>query len=128
MAYHAHTTWYGTHTDHNGALAQLAEKTYRPTTHLRRTVHGRDQYCQFSGCGHLAQHSDIDHLQAHRNGGPTNKANCHALCRRHHRLKHHSNWRVQTTTTGHLIWTSPDGIEQTTTTEPALPQTQEAPF
>lgn len=80
---------------------------YRPTEAQRRVVQARDQHCTFPGCRVPVARCDIDHVVRYPEG-PTSVANLHALCRRHHRLKH-SGWSVERTVDGHTDWTSPRG-------------------
>ena len=51
--------------------------------------------------------------------GETSAANLHALCRRHHRLKHEAGWHVTALPGNTLEWTSPLGAVYTT--DPPLP-------
>ena len=44
----------------------------------------------------------------------TSAANLHALCRRHHRLKHETGWQVTAQPGNRLEWTSPLGAVYTT--------------
>ncbi len=46
--------------------------------------------------------------------GETSAANLHALCRRHHRLKHEAGWQVTARPGSRLEWTSPLGAVDTT--------------
>jgi hypothetical protein len=46
---------------------------------------------------------------AWEDGGNTDPANLHALCSRHHHLKHEAGWRYETTADGDTVWTSPTG-------------------
>ncbi|RZK51922.1 MAG: HNH endonuclease, partial [Pedobacter sp.] len=48
--------------------------------------------CRFPGCNQPATASDIDHTTDWQHGGPTNLDNLAHLCRKHHRLKHHTAW------------------------------------
>ena len=41
--------------------------------------------------------------------GPTAEHNLFALCRHHHRLKHHTGWRVEIDDDGTVTWISPTG-------------------
>ena len=92
------TTGTVTHTDN-----------YRPTPAQRRLLRARDEHCRFPGCRATVWHCDIDHTIDHAHGGPTHICNLAHLCKRHHTLKHHTNWTVQQHPNGVLIWTSPTG-------------------
>ncbi|HEX8760709.1 MAG TPA: DUF222 domain-containing protein [Pseudonocardiaceae bacterium] len=61
---------------------------------IRRAVILRDRGCAFLGCSAPARWCDIHHVVHWANKGPTSVANCVALCGRHHRLIHHSEWRI----------------------------------
>ncbi len=64
---------------------------------IRRAVIVRDRGCAFPGCSVPARWCDIHHVIHWADGGPTSLGNCVALCGRHHRLAHHSHWRIETT-------------------------------
>jgi hypothetical protein len=64
-----------------------------PTT-IRRAVILRDGGCAFPGCPIPARWCDIHHVTHWADYGPTSVGNCVALCGRHHRLVHHSGWRI----------------------------------
>ena len=99
-------TWRRILTDDHGQVLHASSKTYRPTADMIRTVIARDQHCTFPGCGRHAQYTDLDHVQAFREGDETTTANLQSLCRRHHRLKHHGTWHVdRDDTTGITNWT-----------------------
>jgi hypothetical protein len=86
---------------------------YRPTPAQRRFIRARDRTCRHPGCRRPAARTDIDHVTAHADGGPTDCANLCCLCRRHHRLKTHApGWTYRM---------RPDGVLQVTT--PAAPPT-----
>jgi hypothetical protein len=63
-------------------------------TAIRRAVILRDGGCAFPGCSVPARWSDIHHVVHWADHGPTSVGNCVALCGRHHRLLHHSDWRI----------------------------------
>jgi hypothetical protein len=54
----------------------------------REAIIRRDGRCTFPGCGLPARRCDIDHLVPWEQGGRTDQANGHAVCRYHHRRKH----------------------------------------
>jgi hypothetical protein len=55
----------------------------------------------------------LDHLVPFPEG-ETSAANLHALCRRHHRLKHETAWSATAQPGSSLEWTSPLGAVYTT--------------
>ena len=91
----------------DGSLIEHSRHTYRPPAALDDFIRARDGQCRFPGCQHSAQHSDLDHTIPWPKG-PTAPGNLGALCRHHHRLKHHTTWRL-TQTNGQFRWTSPTG-------------------
>ena len=101
-----------------GATLTHDRTTYRPPADLRRWLRHRDRTCRFPGCRRRAARCDIDHTIAWEEGGTTDHDNLAHLCRRHHRLKHHTAWKVRFDG-DLLIWTDPTGHEYCT--EPAEP-------
>jgi hypothetical protein len=87
----------------------LSVDRYRPTEAMRRHLAARDQHCRFPGCTVQAVRCDIDHTIDAALGGATVTSNLAHLCRAHHTLKHHSDWRVTQGNHGVLQWTSPTG-------------------
>jgi uncharacterized protein DUF222 len=61
---------------------------------IRRAVILRDGGCAFPGCSVPARWCDIHHIIHWVDNGLTSLENCVALCGRHHRLLHHSHWRI----------------------------------
>ncbi|GAB2552994.1 HNH endonuclease signature motif containing protein [Leucobacter ruminantium] len=84
---------------------------YRPSEQLRRLLGARDRRCRFPGCRVPAGRCDLDHTVDAARGGPTSSENLAHLCRGHHTLKHHSEWRVEQEPAGVMRWTSPAGRE-----------------
>jgi hypothetical protein len=62
---------------------------------IRRAVVVRDGGCAFPGCSVPARWCDIHHVVHWADHGPTSIGNCVTLCGRHHRLLHHSDWRIE---------------------------------
>lgn len=62
---------------------------------IRRAVVLRDGGCAFPGCSVPARWCDIHHIVHWVDHGPTSLENCVVLCGRHHRLLHHSHWRIE---------------------------------
>ena len=89
----------------------LRVERYRPTPEMTRFITARDLHCRAPGCRAPARRSDIDHTIDAAWGGATSTDNLAVLCRGHHVLKHHSNWRLEQHGGGVLTWTSPGGIE-----------------
>ncbi|AMB58495.1 HNH endonuclease signature motif containing protein [Microterricola viridarii] len=93
----------------DGTPLQLDPTQYRLSASLRRWILYRDQTCRFPGCTRKAQFAETDHTRAWENGGWTAEDNLACLCKKHHRLKHNSRWRVEQLGHGVLRWTSPSG-------------------
>lgn len=90
--------------------AILAIDRYRPTADLDRALRVRDEHCRFPGCRQPPWRCDRDHTHDAAHGGPTCEQNLECLCRRHHVLKHATNWKVRQLGGGTLEWTSPTGL------------------
>jgi hypothetical protein len=95
-------------------------------------VIARDRTCRFPHCTRTARRCHLDHRIAWEAGGPTSEANLHALCARHHHLKHETDWKIRASDTGDTEWRSPTGhryrqpaatypIDRTTEADPDPP-------
>ena len=87
----------------------LAVDRYRPSEAISRALRVRDRHCRFVGCRQPVHRCDLDHTKDAAKGGATSACNLAHLCRRHHILKHHTNWTVRQLPGGVLEWTSPTG-------------------
>jgi antitoxin (DNA-binding transcriptional repressor) of toxin-antitoxin stability system len=88
----------------------LSSTRYRVPGRLRRKLVLRDRTCTFPGCTVPGRYVDIDHRDEWPRGA-TNEANCHCLCRRHHRAKQ-AYFKVRLDhDTGDTCWVTPDGRE-----------------
>jgi hypothetical protein len=94
-----------------GNLLDFGRESYEPPQHLKDFLIARDRTCRFPGCRRSALLSDLDHAESWESGGLTSPDNIGALCRRHHRLKTHDGWGIQSFSDGSCIWTSPLGKE-----------------
>ncbi len=92
-----------------GALLDFGRESYEPPQPLVDFLLARDRTCRFPGCRAPAHLSDIDHAQSWESGGMTSAENLGALCRRHHRLKTHGGWTLESALDGSCVWTSPHG-------------------
>ena len=92
-----------------GNLLDYGRQSYEPPQALVDFLIARDRTCRFPGCRRSAALSDIDHAQSWETGGRTSPDNLGALCRRHHRLKTHDGWKVESRQDGSCTWTSPLG-------------------
>lgn len=79
--------------------------------HIRRLVVNRDRGCSFPGCARPASHCDAHHLHEWRHGGVTEPHNLALLCKRHHRLVHHSEWQARMSSTGRPEYIPPGYLD-----------------
>ena len=94
-------------------MLDVGRTRHDPPPDLERFVRIRDAMCRFPGCRRQASGCDLDHTIPYPEG-ETSAANLHALCRRHHRLKHETGWAVKALPGTTLEWTSPLGAAYTT--------------
>jgi len=92
-----------------GNLLDFGREKYTPPQELIDYLLARDRVCRFPGCRRTGQRSDIDHVQSWETGGETNPANLGLLCRRHHRMKTHGGWSLESNPDGSCLWKSPQG-------------------
>jgi hypothetical protein len=92
-----------------GNLLDFGRETYLPPQALVDFLLARDRVCRFPGCRRTGQSLDIDHAQSWETGGETNPANLGLLCRRHHRMKTHGGWSLDSNPDGSCLWKSPKG-------------------
>ncbi|GAA4371188.1 HNH endonuclease signature motif containing protein [Agromyces bauzanensis] len=93
----------------SGATLRYGRSTRRVPADLAAWLRIRDGRCRFPGCARPASESDLDHTVASEHDGCTDHDNLSALCRGHHRLKHHTGWRVWQRSDGTIRWHSPAG-------------------
>ncbi len=94
-----------------GNLLDFGRQHYEPPQALKDFLIARDRTCRFPGCRRSATLSDLDHAQSWDSGGSTSLDNLGALCRRHHKLKTHHKWQVESFPDGSCKWRSPAGKE-----------------
>ena len=92
-----------------GNLLDFGREKYIPPQDLVDFLLARDRTCRFPGCRRSGQLADIDHAQSWESGGETNPANLGLLCRRHHRMKTHGGWSLESNADGSCSWESPHG-------------------
>jgi hypothetical protein len=94
----------------DGAVLDRGRRAYRVPDALRAFLVARDGTCRFPGCARRAAACDIDHAQPWESGGRTDRDNLGCLCRRHHVLKTHGGWSLQSRAPdGSVRWRGPDG-------------------
>jgi hypothetical protein len=94
-----------------GNLLSFGRESYIPPQPLVDFLTARDRTCRFPGCSQPARVSDIDHAIPWEEGGQTSPENLGLLCRRHHRMKTHDGWNLESFADGSCKWTSPAGKE-----------------
>ena len=98
----------------------LAVDRYRPGPEIERQLVARDRHCRFPGCRMPVRLCDVDHTVDAALGGETSIRNLAHLCRRHHTLKHATDWSVKQLEGGVLEWTSPGGRVFTDVARPVV--------
>ena len=91
---------------------------YRIPGRLRALVEARDQHCRYPICRRPAAQCDLDHTVPYDQGGLTCRCNLSGGCRRHHRMKTLTRWRLRQPRPGVLIWTAPSRLSWTTSPDP----------
>ena len=107
-----------------GAYLSYSRTTYRVPADLAGYLQARDGTCRFPGCGRRATGCDLDHTIPWARVGHTRYDNLAHLCRKHHRLKHQTRWRMTQEPAGVIRWTSPAGHQHTT--QPEQPFVEES--
>ncbi|MHA7210628.1 HNH endonuclease signature motif containing protein [Arthrobacter sp. MDT1-65] len=102
---------------YTGAVLGLDRTRYRPSEDLRTWVQLREKTCSFYGCSRSASRCDLDHLLSWADDGSTGPDNLYPVCRRHHMLKHQTDWTPTPGPDGGLTWLSPGGRTYTTPPE-----------
>jgi hypothetical protein len=94
-----------------GELLDVGRESYLPSQHLVDFIRARDRTCRFPGCRQPGGRADIDHATSWETGGETNRSNLGLLCRRHHRMKTHQGWDLESYPDGSCLWKSPEGTK-----------------
>ncbi len=107
----------------NGALSDVAARSYHIDSATRRLIEIRDQHCRFPGCTRPARRCECDHATAFGDGGATSVENLGLACRRHHQCKTHGGWTINVSSAdGACTWVSPRGRAYTHEPLAVLPQ------
>ena len=102
----------------SGEIKAVDLASYRVPKVLRMAVQARDRSCVFPACDVPAFDTQIDHIDPHPFArrlekalatGRTTFGNLQSLCLRHHYLKTHGGWMIQSTSGARLEWISPTG-------------------
>ena len=110
-----------------GTITAAGALTYRPTQELRDQIAAILNVCQFPSCRQPTWRCDNDHLETFNHqhperGGETSLTNNGPFCRRHHLIKHHSEWNVRPDPNRTVLhFTSPTGHEYTKRGRQAAP-------
>jgi hypothetical protein len=91
-----------------------AEDHYTPSRGLKHLVRARTATCTAPACNAQAIYCDLDHTVAYPDG-QTCQCNLAPKCRRHHRCKQATGWKVEQPEPGIVRWTVPSGRTYTTT-------------
>ena len=92
-----------------GILLDFGRESYLPPQALRDFLLARDKTCRFPGCRRSGVKGEIDHAVPWEEGGETSRSNLGLLCKRHHQLKTHGGWKLESFEDGSCEWTSPLG-------------------
>jgi hypothetical protein len=92
-----------------GNLLDYGRESYLPPQALRDFLLARDRTCRFPGCRRSGLKSEIDHVIPWEEGGETSPSNLGLLCKRHHQLKTHGGWKLESFEDGSCEWTTPVG-------------------
>jgi hypothetical protein len=91
-----------------------AEDHYSPSRVLKHLVRARTATCTAPACNAQAVFCDLDHTVPYPDG-PSCHCNLAPKCRRHHRCKQATGWKVEQPEPGTFRWTVPSGRTYTTT-------------
>jgi hypothetical protein len=91
-----------------------AEDHYSPSRVLKHLVRARTATCTAPACNAQAVFCDLDHTVPYPDG-PSCQCNLAPKCRRHHRCKQATGWKVEQPEPGTFRWTVPSGRTYTTT-------------
>jgi hypothetical protein len=116
LAYTLQARWIGVLVDHDGRPQAMATQNYRFRGRLAEYIRLRDGTCSHPACNQPAEKCDLDHVIPWPRGHTT-ADNGLPGCRRHHREKHETGWRIHRQDHD-IIWTSPEGRELTNKPEP----------
>ncbi|WP_447004074.1 DUF222 domain-containing protein [Saccharothrix isguenensis] len=78
----------------NSEVLDLGRAKRTVSVAQRRALHARDRGCAFPGCSRPPKWTDAHHVRHWADRGATDLDNLVLLCRAHHSLVHHSQWRI----------------------------------
>lgn len=91
---------------------------YRPSRALSHLIQIRQGTCTAPGCRRPATSCDFEHTIPYHQGGRTCECNAGPCCRRHHRAKQATGWRLSQPCPGTFVWTTPHGRSYQTEPRP----------
>ena len=99
----------------NGTVLTYGRERYTVPAALDDLVRTARAECTFPLSCRSAATADLDHTVAFSEGGETSFNNLSPLCSSHHKVKHHTEWRIEQhpgsgPTPGVITWTSPAGF------------------
>ena len=103
----ADARWRAWLTDAEGTVVATSSTTYRPSAALARLVRARHPECRMPGCRRSADACDLDHAVEWPRG-ETSAENLGPLCRRHHVMKTHYGWDLDSEAG---VWRTPAGAQ-----------------
>ncbi|GGF15892.1 hypothetical protein GCM10011399_07180 [Subtercola lobariae] len=118
-----------------GIALNYGRQRYKPPADLDELIRTARAECSFPLACTPSATADLDHTKAFGEGHETEFHNLSPLCRSHHKVKHHTEWRIEQHPghggmAGSITWTSPAGfaytVEPTPVTKP-IPQFTAAP-
>jgi hypothetical protein len=99
---------------HDGKIVAEGTTRRRPLASQRRQVENRNPRCIFPGCRMPASQCDLDHRKRWVEVKETKTDNLVPLCRHDHWVRHGAGWEHQPLPDGDHLWTSPLGLQYTT--------------
>ena len=109
-----------------GSVLSYGRTRYRPPADLDDLVRLARSECSFPVDCSSSATADLDHTIAWNEGGVTGFGNLSPLCSSHHKVKHHTEWKIEQSPDGTITWTSPAGFEYLV--PPSTPTTAKVTF
>ncbi|UFS60302.1 HNH endonuclease signature motif containing protein [Subtercola endophyticus] len=119
-----------------GVALNYGRTRYKPPADLDQLIRAVHLECTFPLDCSPSSTADLDHTEPWESGANTAFANLSPLCSSHHKVKHHTEWKVvqDPAGSGAIIWTSPAGFEYVVASTPiarpaalTIPRFAEAP-
>lgn len=93
-----------------GQVLDLGRSARTATNAQRRALAIRDRGCTFPGCDRSPKWTTPHHIVHWAHGGATDLDNLASCCERHHRLLHHSGWKI-VLRDGAVYWIPPSILD-----------------